>query len=230
MIKTLDKFPLFGPAGNAWIEGRMQDQFGRLERGLLTQVPQALQEPNVPWQIQLADAAKHAEVGLEQGEQTRRTMLVDVTTRLCLLRLMDELVPIARHRALATGRVRREPTARLDGEVSGLLHCLDGKIAGRVDDDRALAADPGDDRRPVFLIMAPTGLALLAAAPRPAAQGLLPTLLRLSLVPRGVIEVTGFDCALQLALHLIGERGIAQPPAPAVARPDMHPDLSGNAS
>jgi len=32
-----------------------------------------------------------------------------------------------------------------------------------------------------------------------------------------------------LAVHLIGERGIAQPPAPAVARPDMDPDLSGNA-
>jgi hypothetical protein len=33
-----------------------------------------------------------------------------------------------------------------------------------------------------------------------------------------------------LALHLIGERDIAPPPAPAVARPDRHPDLSGNAS
>jgi hypothetical protein len=35
VIKTLDKFPLFGPAGNDWIQGRMQDQFGLLERGLL---------------------------------------------------------------------------------------------------------------------------------------------------------------------------------------------------
>jgi hypothetical protein len=42
----------------------MQDQFGLLERGLLTKVPQELKEPNVPWQIQLADAAKHSEVGL----------------------------------------------------------------------------------------------------------------------------------------------------------------------
>src|SRR2546421_3834190 len=102
----------------------MQDQFGLLERGLLTKVPQELKEPNVPWQIQLADAAKHSEVGLEQGEQTLRTILVDVTTRIFLLRMIDELVHKARHRAIATGRVRIEPTARLDGEVSGLLHCL----------------------------------------------------------------------------------------------------------
>ena len=54
----------------------MQDQFGLLERGLLTKVPQELKEPNVPWQIQLADAAKHSEVGLEQGEQTLRPILM----------------------------------------------------------------------------------------------------------------------------------------------------------
>jgi hypothetical protein len=32
----------------------------------------------------------------------------------------------------------------LDGEVSGFLHRLHGEIAGRVDDHRPLATDPGD--------------------------------------------------------------------------------------
>jgi hypothetical protein len=45
-----------------------------------------------------------------------------------------------------------------------------------------------------------------------------------------VREVIGFDCPVQLTTDLIGEGGIAQPPAPAVASPDMAPQLSGNAA
>jgi hypothetical protein len=56
----------------------------------------------------------------------------------------------------------------LDGEVSGFLHRLHGEIAGRVDDDRALATDPRDDRRAIFIVMAPTRLAFLAAPTRAA--------------------------------------------------------------
>ena len=42
MIKTLDKFSLFGSAGNGWISGRLYDQFGLLERIPLAKVPQEL--------------------------------------------------------------------------------------------------------------------------------------------------------------------------------------------
>jgi len=40
--------------------------------------------------------------------------------------------------------------------------------------------------------------------------------------------VIRFHGALQLPLHLVGQGGIAQPPTPAIARPPMHPQLSGN--
>src|SRR5262249_40700456 len=75
-------------------------------------------------------------------------------------------------------------------------------IFARLDDDRPLATAPGDDRGPIFVITAPTRLAFLAATTRAATQGLLPTLLGLPLVARGVIEVIRFHRALQLALHL----------------------------
>jgi len=44
-----------------------------------------------------------------------------------------------------------------------------------------------------------------------------------------VIEVIGFDRAVQLTLHLIGQGRIAQPTALAVAGPDMDAQLSGDA-
>src|SRR5262252_6920662 len=77
--------------------------------------------------------------------------------------------------------------------------------------------------------MASAGLALLAAPTCAAAQGFLPALVRLALLPSGVIEVIRFHSALQLTLHLIGERGIAEPPTPPITGPDMDPQLSGNA-
>jgi hypothetical protein len=57
--------------------------------------------------------------------------------------------------------------------------------------------------------MAPTGLALLTATTRSAPQRLLPTLFRLPLVARGMVEVIGFNGTLSLTMHLIGQRGIA---------------------
>ena len=58
----------------------MQDQRGLLERILGPKVPQELKEPDIPWQVALAHTPKHPEVGLEQGEQALRTILVHVTT------------------------------------------------------------------------------------------------------------------------------------------------------
>ena len=89
---------------------------------------------------------------------------------------------------------------------------------------------PGEDGRPVFGVMAPAGLACLAAPTRAASQRLLPALRGLALVARSMVEVISFDCPVQLTTDLIGEGGMAQPPAPAVASPDMAPRLSGNAA
>ena len=133
-------------------------------------------------------------------------------------------------RTIAARRVGVEPTARLHGDARGLLHRLHREIFGRVDDHSPLATDPRDNRWPVLVIMAPAGLTLLAAPPRTASQCLFPALLGLPLVPRGVLEVIGFHGALQLALHLVGHGGIAQPPTPAIARPAMDPQLSRNTS
>jgi len=78
--------------------------------------------------------------------------------------------------------------------------------------------------------MASAGLACFAATPRAASQRLGPAALGLTRVAGGVIEVIGFPRAGLLAVHLVGQRGMAQPPAPVIARPDMHPHLSGHAS
>src|SRR5262249_31918455 len=96
-------------------------------------------------------------------------ILVDVTTGIFLLCLIHVRMHVARHRPIAARGVRREPTARFHRQVGCLLHRLHGEIARRLEDDRALATDPGDDRRPVFVVMAPTGLTLLAAPPCAAA-------------------------------------------------------------
>src|SRR5712691_7190870 len=148
-----------------------------------------------------------------------------VTTGIFLLRVIDKLMHIALHRPIAAGRVGVEPTACLHRDVSGLLDRLHREIFGRLDDDRPLATDPGDHRWPVFGIMAPTGLAFLAAPPRLASQRLRPTPLGLPLVAGGMVEVIRFHRACQLAMHLIRQRGIPQPPAPPIAGTNMDPHL-----
>src|SRR5215475_8582667 len=117
---------------------------------------------------------------------------MDLAPCIFLLCMIDIVMHIALERPIAAGRVRIQPTARVDGEVRSLLHGLHGKIFGRLDDDRPLATDPGDDRRTVFVVMPPAGLALLAAPTCAASQRLLPALLRLPLVPRDVVEVIRF--------------------------------------
>src|SRR5207244_7706691 len=106
-------------------------------------------------------------------------------------------------------------------EVSGLLHRLDRKVPCRVDHDATLTAHPGDHGRPIFVVMAPPGLAFLAAPPWRTAQRFRPARLGLSLVSVGVSEVIGFARPFSLTTELIGQGRIAQPPAPAVACADM---------
>src|SRR5262249_32524731 len=109
-------------------------------------------------------------------------------------------------------------------------HCLHGEIAGRLDDDRPLTTDPGDNRRSIFVVMSPARFALLAPPPRSATQVSFAPLLGLALLASGVIEVIRFHCTCYLAVGFIGEGCIAQPPAPAIARTTMHPQLSRNTS
>src|SRR4029453_8719173 len=129
-----------------------------------------------------------------------------VPTGIFLLRVIDKRMPIALQCLIAAGRVCIEPTARFDGEVGGFLHRLDGEIAGRVEDKSPLTTHPGDDRRPVFVIMPPTWLALLTTVTGAASQRLLATALRLPLVARRVIEVIRFNGPFQLTMHLISTR------------------------
>src|SRR5712691_3391204 len=136
-----------------------------------------------------------------------------VTTCIFLLRMMNVLMHVARHRPIAAGGVRREPTTRFHRQVGCLLYRLRRAISGRLYDDRALTTDPGDNCWPVFVIMTPAGLVFLAATTCAASQRLLPSLLRLPLVASGMVAVIGFDGTLQLTMHLRGQRGIAQPPA-----------------
>jgi hypothetical protein len=56
---------------------------------------------------------------------------MDVTPRVFLLGVIDEVVHVARQRPIAPGRVGIKATARLHGDVSGLLYRLDGKSRAR---------------------------------------------------------------------------------------------------
>src|SRR5438445_640922 len=154
---------------------------------------------------------------------------MDLPAGVFLLRMIDVLVEVPLYRPIATGRIGIQATARLHSKIGRFLHRLHGEIFGRLNDDRPLATDPGDDRRTVFVVVPPTGLAFLAALPRAASQGLLPTLLGLPLVAGSMVEVIRFHRAFQLAVHLIGQGRIAEPPAPAVAGPAMDAQLSGDA-
>src|SRR5262249_6080432 len=139
-----------------------------------------------------------------------------------LLRMIDELMEVSLQRPIATGRVGRQPTARLDREVGRLLYGLDGKILDRLHDDSPVTAHPRDHGRPILVIMALAWLALLAATTRPTSQMLFAPLFRLPLVPSGVIEFIRFDGTLQVAIRLVGQGGVTQPPGPAVAGADTN--------
>src|SRR5215831_17740493 len=188
MVQAPNKFTPPGPGGHGRVERRPPDQLRLFEGVLLTKVPQELKESNITRQIELAEATEHAQVGLEQGEQALRPILVYITTRIFLLRVIDVLMHIALQRPIATRRVRVEPTARLHRDVCSLLYGLHREIFGRMDDDRALATDPGDDGWPVFVVVASTRLTLFATTTCTVSQRLLATTLRLPLVTGGLVE------------------------------------------
>ena len=57
---------------------------------------------------------------------------MDVTPRVFLLGVIDEVMGIALERPIAAGGVGIEPTARFDSDGGRLLHRLDGKITRRL--------------------------------------------------------------------------------------------------
>jgi hypothetical protein len=123
---------------------RLQDQFGLLACMPLTKIPQELKEPDVTQQVAFAHATKHAQILLEQRKQTFRPILMHVSTRILLPRVIDELVYISLECLVAARRVRVEPTTRVHCHIGCFLYRLHCEIFGRLDDDRALATDPGD--------------------------------------------------------------------------------------
>src|SRR5215472_12196169 len=142
MITTCATFSLFGPAGAGWLSCGVSEQVGLLERRGLTKVAQALKAPDVPRQGVLADATPPSPLRLAQGAQARRALRVDVTTRVCLLRLLPARRPGALHRALAAGRGGGAPPPRVPGPVGGLLARLDRASSGRGEDDGPRARRP----------------------------------------------------------------------------------------
>ena len=65
MIQVLHKFSPPGLTCNGGVERRLYDQ-SRLFKGvLLTKVAQELKEPDISWQVKLADTTKHPQIGLE---------------------------------------------------------------------------------------------------------------------------------------------------------------------
>src|SRR5262249_14709488 len=116
-----------------------------------------------------------------------------VPPRVFLLRVVHRVMRIARDQPVAAGRVRVELAAGLYADVDRLLHRLDGTVPCLVYLRTALASHPGDNGRPILVVVPPPGLTLLATPPGLAAQRFRPTRLGLSLVSGGVIEGVGFD-------------------------------------
>jgi hypothetical protein len=118
----------------------------------------------------------------------------------------------------------------LHRKIGRFLHRLHREIFGRLEDNSPLPTDPGDDCWPVFVVMAPPGLAFLAAPTWSAPQVLFSTVFGLAFLSSSVIEVIRFHGARYLAIGFVGDGRIAQPPAPAITGPAMDTQLSGNTS
>ena len=86
MVETPDEITLPGLAGNGRVERSIHDHLGLVTRRQLMKVAQELEASHIPWQIRFAEASKHAQVGLQQGKEALRSVLMHVTPRVFLLR------------------------------------------------------------------------------------------------------------------------------------------------
>src|SRR5215831_14694970 len=229
MITTCATFSLFGPAGAGWLSCGVSEQVGLLERRGLTKVAQDLKAPDVPRQGVLADATPPSPLRLAQGAQARRALRVDVTTRVCLLRLLPARRPGALHRALAAGRGGGALSFCVPGPVGGLLARLDRASSGRGEDDGPRATTPRHQRGPVVGIRAAPGRPLRAPPPGAAPHRLLAAPLGWSLGAGGVREGSRCHRACQGARPRRGHGRLAPPPAPPLAGPERPPPLPGQA-
>jgi hypothetical protein len=144
-------------------------------------------------------------------------MLMPLAAGIFRLRMIDVLMEVSLQRLSTTGRIGVEPPPLWAGEVSGCLPRADGDIPACLHDDSPATAYPCDHGRPVFVIMAPAGLALRTATPRAASHRPLPAGLRLALVAGGGLAFSGCHGASPLPRHLVGQGHVAKPPAPARA-------------
>ena len=65
-------------------------------------VPEELEKAQIPWQVHFAETAKHPQIGLEQGKQTLRSILVHLAAGLFLLGVIDEFVHVTLQGPIAT--------------------------------------------------------------------------------------------------------------------------------
>jgi hypothetical protein len=96
VVTTCDECTPPGSARDGWISGRLQDHFGLFKRTQMPKVPQELKEPQIPRQVALTETTKHPQVRLEYGEQALRPVLMHVTTRIFLLRMIHKRMCVSR--------------------------------------------------------------------------------------------------------------------------------------
>src|SRR5262245_43335844 len=154
MVETPDKITLPGLASNGRVSRRIQEHLGLRTRRQLLKGAQELQVAHIPRQGGFADPPKHPHRDLQQRTEALRPIRMHLPTGLFLLWVLDKVMHRALERTIAARRIRSEPTARVDREVGRLLHRLASTVPRRLDDDTSLAADPGDDRGSVFVVMA----------------------------------------------------------------------------
>src|SRR5215813_10218513 len=108
MVETPDKITLSGLVGNGRVQRCIQDHLGLLKRCQLMKVAQELKEAHIPWQVGFAETPKHPQVRLEQRKQALGPVLMHLTARGFLLRMVDKVVHIALERPIATRGVRKQ--------------------------------------------------------------------------------------------------------------------------
>jgi hypothetical protein len=158
VVQPLANSALAGAAGKGQVQPRLPPPLGLRARRQVMTGAHARQEAPLPWPGGCAEAPQPPQRGREAGPQPLGPRRMARAPGLRLPRLLALVMPRVRARPRAAGRVRREPLARVDGAVRRLLPGLHGAIWGRRDAARGRAADPGDERGPVFIIMASTGL------------------------------------------------------------------------
>src|SRR5262245_62105833 len=116
----VDLFSPLGSRGDGWASCGRQDHLGLCAHMPVPSVPQERKETPVSREVAFTDALNYPEVRREEGAETLGPMLMHLTTGICLLRVIDDLIQVALQRSIAAGGVGVELTPYLDGEP--LIH------------------------------------------------------------------------------------------------------------